>query len=543
MDVELIKRIDARTPRMNPILAEGIAVDHLMSIDRETGMNQTRKYIDQLMRINQPLWAEGFEYAGNTVCTPWKHFEEITREYGSKRIANIAKTDTYMVQLNFRYKGEPLFPRFVLLPFVGPGGTLTLNGAKYVASAVTKDVGFSVLNGSIFIPFRRTKLTFKQQDHHYLRNGEREIMYVIWSQIHNEMGKRTKKDLDNRPRIESSLTQYFFAQFGVTQTFKQWAGVDIKVGWLRDFDPKEYPVEKYNFYQSASWLKNKHPIGELCLVLPKDQETDFIRRLVAGFWYVADAFPDRFQQPEYVDNIDMWRVILGQMVFGDFENIGKILENIRSHMHSLENSLDEMTMDELHSVGVKATNIWELFHVIMTDLAHHLYDTDIDETSMYGKRLTVLPYIMDDFNYAVSMFAFLFQSRRDKTEWSLTELNDGLKRSFKLNTAIRKLTSEHGELDTLSMPGDNKIIRCSSILVPQDRAKSSKAHNKSLIGDQSRLIHASIAEVGQYKNQPKNNPDGRGRLNMFAQISSTGLIERREDIRVLIDTTQKKFTR
>ncbi|MFO5701824.1 hypothetical protein ACLBSN_32150, partial [Klebsiella pneumoniae] len=77
---------------------------------------------------------------------------------------------------------------------------------------------------------------------------------------------------------------------------------------------------------------------------------------------------------------------------------------------------------------------------------------------------------------------------------------------------MKEVTVDHGELDTMSNPNSSMLIKGTSILVTQDRAKTAKAHNKSLINDSSRIIHASIAEVGQYKNQPKNNPDVRGRL-------------------------------
>ena len=538
----MIAGIKARMPKMNPILANGIAVDQMMTVDPDTGKNNTRSEIDRIFESNANFWPPDFKYAGNVQVTPWKHFDEVTREYGSKRIANIAETNLYMVNLNFTYRGEALFPRPILLPAVYDGGVTCLNGAKYTVSPVSKDVGFSVLNNSIFIPLLRTKLTFKQQSHHYFCNGERKIMYVIWSQIHNEMGKRTKKDCDKRNRIESSLAHYFFAQFGVTETFRQFGGADVQLGKLKDFPVDKYPRDQWNVYESAH-LTGKHPTGEHVLVIPAHQETDFVKRLVAGYWYVVDTFPNRFVEPHYADIIDLWRIILGHMVFGDFEHQGKVAENIKAHMYSLETMLDEVRSRELASVNVPAQNIWQLFTSIMTTMAHHFYASDVDETSMYNKRLTVLPYVMEDFNYAVSMLTYMFQGRRDKTEWSTQELNDMLKRAFKLNTAIRKLTSEHGEFDTLSMPGSNKIIRCTSILVPQDRAKSALAHNKSLLADNSRLINAGLAEVCQYRNQPKNNPDGRGRLNMFTKFRSDGLIERREEVRELIDSVQARFAR
>jgi hypothetical protein len=542
MDVELIKRIKDRTPAFNKSLAEGLACEHMMTIDDlETGLNNTRKYIDQLFHINTALFPKDFKYKGNKMCDPFRHFAEITREYGSKRIANIAPSNTYMVELQFSYQGIDLMPRCVLLPFVRPGGITTLNGASYTVSPVATDVGFSVLNGAIFIPFRRTKLTFKQTDKHFFKNGKREIRYVIWSQIHNEMGKRTKKDLNQRERIESCIAHYFFCQFGVIQTFKRWANADVQIGYLKDFPEAQYPRDQWTVFQSASLL-GKHPTGDMVLVIPTHQDSELVSSLVAGFWYVVDVFPGRFVEPSWADNYKLWRTLLGHMVFGDFEHQGKVEENIETHLAGFDKSLDGMTIDELATVGIEVTDIWELLHCLLTKMAHHFYDTDIDETSMYNKRLSVLRYVMDEFNYAVSMFAYMFQSRRDIV-WTAQALNEGLKRSFKLNTCIKKLTSEHGEFDTLNIPGDNKVIRVTSLLVPQDRAKSSKGHNKSLIGDSSRLIHASLAEVVQYKNQPKNNPDGRGRLNMYANVHFTGLIKRRPEIRELIDRTQKRFKR
>lgn len=535
----LIKEIDKLTPKFNPDLADGLSHKHMMDTNPVTGTNNTRAYIDKLFEINRSLFPEGFEYLGNRICKPEYHFEEITKEYNGKRSANIAKSDTYMIELISTFKGENLLRRRVLLPFIRDGGLCTLNGAAYSVSPVLTDVGFSVLNGTIFIPFGRTKLTFKQTDHHYYCNGEREVMYVIWSQIHNEMGKRTRRDLDNRQRIESSLAHYFFCQFGVKETFKRWGKADIEIGYLKDFPESKYPRAEWDIYESIN-LKGRHPTGDVVLLLPKSQVTDFVKRLIAGVFYVVDSFPDRFYDPSDMDDKSLWQVILGLMIFGDFEHQGKIMENMESHLDSFNKSLDEMTQMELEAVDIKVNNIWELLYSIMTDMVHHLYDSDIDETSMYGKRLSVLRYVMSEFNYAVSMFAYAFQGRRDK-EWTADGINALLKNWFKPNTCIRRLASQHGEFETLSFPGDCKVIKLTSILVPQDKARTLSSRNKSLIGDSSRLIHASIAEVGQYKNQPKNNPDGRGRLNLFLQVRHDGLVMRNPALRDLINKTQKRF--
>lgn len=540
MDSFLCGEIKKRTEPFNKSVANGIAYDHMMSVN-EVGKSARQVYIDQLFAINAPMFPEGFEYHGCVVCKPEKHFEEITREYGSKRIANIARSTTTMIALKTSFKGEPCFDRYVLIPYLEQAATGFINGACYNYSAVLADVGFSVLNNSIFIPFRRAKLTFKQNDHHYKCNGERTIMHVIWSQVHNEMGKRTKRDLDNRQHIESSLAHYFFCEFGVKETFKRWGGADVEIGYKKDFPESHYPRDEWNIYESA-YLVGTHPTGDMVLAIRKEQETTFVKRLVAGFWYVVDTFPNRFVEPSYMDNARLWRVILGLMIFGDFEHVGKITENIDTHLQSFNNSLDIETIKELGMVGVKVSTIWELLYAIMTDLSKHLYDTDIDETSMYHKRFSVLRYVMDDFNYAVTMFGFSFQSRKDK-EWTKKDIDDALKRSFKLNTCMRKLNVEHGEVDIVSYPGDNKAIKLTSMIVPQDRAKTSKSHNKSLIGDSSRLIHVSLSEVCQHKNQPKNNPDGRGRVNLWCGVGYDGMVQRNMEDAPHLDEVQKKFKR
>lgn len=540
MDSFLISNMRKRTEPFNKQLSDGIAYAHMMDVN-ESGKSARLVAIDQMFAINAGMFPPGFVYQGAHFGTPDKHFEEITREYGSKRIANIARNTNSIVVIKSSFNGEPCFDRYILIPYLEQASTSYINGACYNYAPVLADVGFSVLNNSIFIPFERAKLTFKQNDHHYKCNGERKIMHVIWSQVHNEMGKRNKRDLDNRQSIESSLAHYFFCEFGVKETFKRWGNADLQIGYKKDFPEKDYPRDQWNVYESAN-ITGIHPTGDMVIVLPREQETDFVKRLVAGFWYVVDTFPSRFVEPSYMDNKRLWRVILGLMIFGDFEHIGKITENVDTHLTSFNNSLDESTAKTLKKVNVNVKTIWDLLYCLMTQLAHHLYDTDIDETSMYHKQFSVMRYVLADLNYAVTMFAFGFQSRKDK-EWTKKDIDDALKRQFKLNTCMKKMNVEHGEVDIVSYPGDNKAIKLTSMVVPQDRARASKSHNKSLIGDSSRLIHVSLSEVCQYKNQPKNNPDGRGRVNLWCDIEFDGMVKRNQEDAAHLDEVQKKFKR
>ena len=540
MDIELFKRVSAVTPAFNQSLAEGLAVEHLMSKDPDTGTLSAVAYVDRLIHINKELFPEGLVYEGSKICTPVQQFEEITREYDSKRKANIARSDVYMVKYQFSFKGEMLYPRYVLLPFVRDGGLFHFNGALYNISPVLTDVGFSVLKGSIFIPFRRTKLTFNRVDHSFYADGKREIIYVIWSMIHQQMREVTSRDLDNRKNIHSCLAHYFFCRWGVTETFKKWGKANVMVGWAKDFPLDAYPSQRYTRFQSAI-LKNRHPNGELVLLVPKDEDSDFIRMLVGGFFYVMDTFPDFFRDPAWVDDLTHWRILLGHLIFGDFRHAGKLQEDIDTHLEGFEISLDEITRDDLRGRHVYVDTIWELLYEIMTSLSVHFYQTNSDEASMYNKRLMVLRYVMEEFNNAISRFGYSFQGRKDK-DWTATDINDALKKHFRLNACVGRLTSEHGEINTVSYPGDNKMFRISAMLIPQDKARKTRGYSKGLIDDASRLLHASIARVGQFNNQPKNNPDGRSRINPNVAITIDGLVKRPEEDD-LIDRVQKKLLR
>lgn len=531
MDEVLLQRIRERTPTFNETLAEGLACEH---------MKHATAYIDRLFECNKERFPEGFLYEGSQPCDPKTQHKLLTKEYGGKRRANIAKHDVFAVRYNFSYKGEPLEPRYVLLPFVRPGGIIHLNGGTYNISPVLTDVAYSVGRDILFIAFRATKLIFQRTDYHFFANGQRDVMAVIYSRIHKAI-TTSARDRDKRRRIETCLPHYFFSKFGVTQTFQQYAGAPVRVGWMSEFPEEQYPRDQYTVFHSAH-LFGKHPNDRFCLMVPVEHDTSFVRMLVSGFFYVMDTFPDHFTDPRQVDDVDHWKTFLGRIISGDYESRGRLLEDIDTHMLSLDTYLDEITKDEFRERGIELQDFYSVLYHVMTSLVGHFYQTGSEEASMYGKRFMVLRYVLKGFNEAISRFSFEFHShRRRKSEWTVNEINDLLRKWFKLNQCVGKLTSLHGEVNAVSYPGDNKILRITSMLIPQDKADRSKSHSGGQISDTSKLLHASIAEVGQYSNLPKTGPDGRDRANMHVKLSLDGLVERNEQFRELLDETQRRF--
>lgn len=541
MDPYLISTVKKNTPEFNRTITNGLAVEHMMGRTEGNEFNNTIAYINQLFMINQSLFPEGFTFAGVGLCSPIEQFEKVTREYNSRRRANIARDSTYMVSLNFEYQGQQLRPAHILLPYVVDGGLLHINGAMYNIAPVITDIGYSVIQGSIFIPFKRTRLTFNNLDYHYYVDDRREVGMLIWSMIHLKMKEVGKRDVRQRKVIMSSLAHYFFAQFGVQETFTHWGKCPLEVGLSHTFTEESHPSAKYMRFTSIKH-RGRHPVGELVLVIPRECDSDFIRLLVTGFFYVMDTFPDRFVDTEQVLSAELWQNLLGRLIYGDFRFLGKVKQDVEDHLESFSKQLDAMTRAELKERDVDVADSWELLYCIMTQLSHHFYQRSDDEASMYGKRLTILRYLLEQLNHAISTFSFQFQSLKKKKEeeggWTVDDLEKQIRNTFKLKIAISELTKSHGEIAIVAYPGDNKFLKTTSMLIPQDKARKTKGYTKGVFNDPTRQLDPSIAEVAQFNNQPKNMPDGRGRINPYVYIDTQGTVKRKEHLREIIDNAR-----
>ena len=104
------------------------------------------------------------------------------------------------------------------------------------------------------------------------------------------------------------------------------------------------------------------------------------------------------------------------------------------------------------------------------------------------------------------------------------------------------MTKNHGEVSTVSSPGDNKAFKITSLLRPQ--SESSKLGNKKDRGamdDPTKRLHISVAEVGGYSNLPKSAPDGRSRVNPCVQMDSKGVVLRDPELAEILDPIHEVF--
>jgi hypothetical protein len=526
--------VDEATPKLNPILANGIAVMHLKKVE---------EYVDSIFKSAASGFPPGLLYTGCCRCTPQQEFNEITRKKGNRCVFDVARSDVYLMEYKFTYQGVPLPSKYLFLPFVEDAGVIYLSGSRYVISPILSDRVISIGIANVFVRLLKAKLTFNREPHHFKINGVREDIQVAWSSIYNE------KPNSNAPKAtvkaNCTLAHYLFCKHGFTQTFKKYANCDPIVGGL-EIDHNTYPGSEWLISYSSQMKpkgfgKSFYEPSDIRVAIRRDQYTPMVKNLLGGFFYCVDMFPTRIK-PEYVDDNSLWMILLGHIIWSGNISSGKLFLDVQDHISSLDEYIDSIVSSKLKDIGYQCTDIYQLFALILDRFNDWLLTSEDRVNTMYDKELSVLYYVCYEISSSIFKLYFKLKAAQKK------ELNaKKIIRIMNLNLrtgAIFRINRDHGEVTTTSSSGDNKALKTTILLVQQSSSSRNKSKKDRLaISDPAKRMHASIAEVGAVLATPKSEPSGRSRLSLHVNINHAGLIVRNPKHQVLLDNVQAQFKR
>ncbi len=545
MDPRVVAHRRQVGPKMNPDIVKGVAV---------TQMEGVRAYIDHVWRCAAKSFPPGLEYIRGEVCTPEEEFREIAdapkngargKRAGRGKL-ELARSDVYLMKYRFSWEGVELPPRYLFLPFVGQAGLMHLRGPRYCVSPVLADLAFSPAKGNgIFTHFTRDKITINRSPFTYICDNRAVSTFVVWSAIHTLANDQSK-----RRGVTSTLAHYLFSKYGLQETFSKFANTQVVVGY-EEIDDVTYPQEDWVICRSVgispSPYKKKHyepsrvrlAIPRYAYYNPDGKPNVLIDGLVAGFFYVTDHFPEQVR-PDFCESDRFWRLLLGYVIVEGEENGGKIQQQIDAHMASLDEYVDELVIETFRSVGITPQDIYEFF-VFMIQYIHEFLLT-VDPANMYGKKLTVLRYVMLDIVIAIFRFTYDIRSSGKK---GLNSQNIRQALGRRLNRdLIFNLASHHGEVQIISSSSDCALLKLTSNVVLQERATvQRKRRGKGTLSDPSKVVHISIVECGSAMNLPKSEPTGRTKCNPHVKTTPDGLIVRDESRREYFDSVQKILQR
>lgn len=547
MDRQFFDLLHRSIPKMNEDVVEGIACKQLQ---------HPEIYVDRAIRIAEKDFPKEVRYDGYAICTPKEEVAETLRKRSNPTTIELARRDLFMVKYKFSFfngvRYEELPPWCLLLPIINDGGLITINGSLYQISPVAVDVGLSIGHDEIFLKVNSNRLKFHRNSYEFLRDGEQISTYVVWSRAHNKDAKSAGRML---VKADPTLAHYLFAKYGLSETFSRFGGCDVIIGDEVQINRSQFPEDEWHICQSVFTMSRKaKPKGvrdkfwtpsNIRLAIRKKNYNLLTEGLIAGFFYVLDLFPRRFEQEERAyESQALWRVLLGTIYWGEGESEGRHLLDINAHIDFLDKEVDSVTQQNLASTGIYIDDIWQLFAHLIETYSTRVARSISQLSSMYGKRLTTIDYVMQDVLYCINSFKFAIQPNPARRKplvkrdvemhmWSILKPN-----------VITRITGGklHPEVNSVAIPGDNKYFKGTSTLVLQSDSSNATGSNAPTDGDPSKYLDVSIAEVGSCFTMSKSEPTGRSRINPYVQTDGYNIVRNPKFIE-LTEQVQKMIER
>ena len=523
----------------NPLITRGLAFRQMQGVEQ---------YVDSVLRCAAKGFPPELKYIRMERCLPHEAFAVATMKRNNRQHYELTRSDVFLVKLFFEFQGEPMKERYLYLPFVSEAGLITIMDSKFCISPVLADKAISVSEDSLFIPFNRDKLTFKRQLQHYKLDNQRVSQHVVWSVVHHAM-KNSRRGLTTRKTINalSILAHYLFCKYGLQGSFLKFCNAQVYVGNPYEVNEETYPPHEWHICESTRdkpyGIRGKFYTGtDIRLAIRRCDYNQSTSALIAGFFYIADRFPERMITEDLQDHT-LWRRLMGHVIYASDESEGKLLNKIDIHMESLDGYVDGMVQEWLFQDGIVVSDLYELFWHIIETYPKRITESAQEVASMYGKQLMVLRYVLLDIVKAAfnTMYAVQVAAKKGLTKNDVISI---MNKNLKPNIIIH-INHQHSEVASVSSPSDCMAFKVTSNVVLQSNITNGGGSSSTITVDASRKLHASIAEVGQFNNLPKGEPTGRNRINPHAKISEFDLktIERDPAKAELIDRTQRAFVR
>lgn len=522
-DSPLIQMCMDEQPRINQNIARGLAYSQYTN--RKGEKTVLEEYIDTVIKCAAGSFPPGLEYHGSRRASPEEQFLEETRSQRSKRTVELAWSDVYCCYYRFTYNGEEVLrPRYLMLPYIRPGSVFRIRGASYTASPVLADNILTIETNQIYMPVTRSKNTFKVIPASFLANGEVTSDDVVYGNIFKDTKNLTKKR-------KALLVHYTLCKMGLGQLLKQYCDADIEVGH-DEITSTTHPKEDWVVCTSRgiaprSMRNTQYTASTLKVAVPKAQWSTNVLRVMAAVFYVVDHEPDLVHADD-VDNIVMWQRLLPRFIKNELGSERKAMEEIQTHIRSVDSYLDELVRIRLAHEGIPHGSIYDVFMYIVLNFME--LTSQAQPADSLGKQMEVVRFMMSDITFQISRLLF------DLVKLSGPRLNyKGVKNCFDKMFRIDKImqiNTGHGEISTLETATDCMLYGPTKTIVPQSKATDVRSSNKdNEIHNPAYALDASQCVVNSTLFITKSAPSGRESINPFVELTPYGEIVIEDTIR------------
>lgn len=533
-DIELIKQVGARQPRMNAEICNGIASIHMNSLTA-SGRTATEQYIHDVWEAASQSFPEGLRYLGDERCTPFEEWREITRPMKPYRSFDLTESDTYLMKYRFSFNGQEIRPRYIFLPYPRDGDLLFLGGTRYKITPVIGGRAFNIEYDRIFLPSPRARLIFcKTQVTYVLNNHSIGHANAVSSPLYNVSSDESIKSRD------TLLVHYMLAEYGLSEMMKRYYDTEVKVGGIELdglVDTGEWFVYK-SLGRPPAGVRSGYTPTNIRIAIPAEKHSPVLNSIIGGVFYILDHFPEAME-PGDVDNPEYWLRLLSRFIFKTTDAENKMFEEMLTHRRNICRYMDGITRQTLKREGVNCETIYDLFHYMNLHFDDMLIHNDLG--SMYNQELTTVKHIVYDIVYNIFILMFNLQklSGERVNADTITKHMDKLLR----RDNIYKVT-KHAEVTADAIAANCKPFNATCNTISQ--AKVSMAGKKSNkhgggMADEASLLHASQTEVGSIQMMTKADATGRSKLNPFVFFGQPDYIQANPALEETIEKLQKQI--
>lgn len=447
IDPDIVSGVKALGNRWNEEVCHGLAISEFPKIPHlvDLAMRQAFKSFGQ------------FQYCGYSLADPKEAYAEIVRPRGNKQQFEQAHTSSALYRYDFKFGQEKMRPRYMYLPYLDGDGLLTIKDSRYVVSPTISDQFLSIEEGKIFIPIPRAPVIVNREDYYYHRDNMLIPADVLWSRVYC-----TNKD-EAPPSRFPLLLNYFFCLWGVHRAF-EFMGMEVVVIDEAAYNEEDFPTDQWAKCTSAG-KKPKTRITnfqtpDTVLMVNREHLNRVNESFIASFFYIIDNCADlSYLRPELMEDTTVWKRALARFIWRS-PNVLDCVEQIDSHLESLEEYIDETVRNRIRVAGLGTETIWDLFRYVMVNYKDLTINSN--PASTLGKELRIVEPVIQDIVIMVNRLMFALRGLPEK-KFKKETIEDLFNRGFAQNLVVR-LASDHPEISLVESATDSKVMKITGLV-------------------------------------------------------------------------------
>lgn len=511
----LAKVISTMTPEVNAYVMRGMATEDLKTADAYVADVAKRRFHGAI---------EGFEYLGYERCTPEEEYREVTRLRNNRRQYDCARSDLRMIRIDTAYREQgkteavPLAAKYLYIPFATDGGLIHFGGSLYHIKPVLTDKVISPGNRSLFVRMLGTKKNFYRSGYSIRVDNAMKPTFVTHSLIYDA---KKKHSMPATTKAESTMVHYLLQRYGFTETFRKYLGHVPIVGTCQEINEKNYPADDwvivntyYTHIKPAGYVEQLYTPSNLALAVRRDKWDYATIAFVSEFFYIVDHFPQSVT-PDNVDSRENWEILLGYILIGGHFSIGRILSQMKEHLTSLDDFVDEGAMEKLSEKGHRITDFYDLVAMLTMKFPDLLAEND-RVGNIYEKYYDVRYHTLRVITYALTHMRYELQRTAKRFSPVWTNVNQTWQRKLTPGP-IYGLASENRVVEVVSYCGDHWYPRLTSKVSEQEKVAGGKGGSRRG-SKEANFLDVSHIEGGSVLFLPKSDPTAVANMNCYVNL-------------------------